>query len=113
VKRGDNHYTLCLHYLEHECKLQSGTAKLLLADAHLQGDIIEGFEAFFMFKDVKFGTYISQGSTDIAPCTMSGFAKATPAKKLNQPSLAEDGDSVLDSLKQAGALLSTISSIGK
>ena len=107
VKRGENHYTLCVDYLMKTHALPRKTADSLVARVALTGDIIEGFHVWFLYQDAMFGTFVTQGDAHISPTVFAKVVKNNLLEQARKQGRHEAFEIILDSLKRSGALLAT------
>lgn len=105
VKRGENHYTLCMNYLRQEHGLSIGAADSLVARVALSGDIIEGFHVWFYFQDGVFGTFVTQGDAHISPTVFAKVVKKHLLEQARRQGRHEAFEQIMDSLRSTGALL--------
>ena len=67
VKKGDNHYSMCLQYLMTEHGLSRAEANDIARSARLMPNILEGFEVWFMYDQGRLATFVGQGSACMTP----------------------------------------------
>lgn len=105
VSPGENHYTLCVHYLTGEHGLSPRTADSLVARVALNGDIIEGFHVWYYYCDGIFGTFVTQGDAHISPTVFAKVVKQHLIEEARRKGRHEGFEQILDSLRVSGALL--------
>ncbi len=108
VCSGENHYTLCMDYLRTEHQLSTHTADSLVARVGLTGDIIEGFDVWFLYQEGVFGTFVTQGDAHISPTVFAKVVKKHLIDQARQLGHEEAFETILDSLKRSGALLANL-----
>jgi hypothetical protein len=108
VQRGENHYTLCMDYLISEHGLTRAAADSLVARVGLSSDIIEGFRIWFYYQNGVFGTFVTQGDAHISPTVFAKVVKTHLLEQARAQGREEAFETILDSLKRSGALLSHI-----
>ncbi|MBR9977743.1 MAG: hypothetical protein KFH87_06600 [Bacteroidetes bacterium] len=106
VQANENHYTLCMEYLTTEHKLSRGQADSLVARVGLNSDIIEGFHIWFYYENGVFGTFVTQGEAHISPTVFAKVVKKHLIEQARDQGREEAFETILDSLKRSGALLS-------
>ncbi|MBN1447866.1 MAG: hypothetical protein JXA28_08030 [Bacteroidetes bacterium] len=112
VVRGENHYSLCLHYLTEEHGLSRAQADSLVARVALSGDIIEGFHVWFYYQNGLFGTFVTQGEAHISPTVFAKVVKKHLIDQARREGRGEAFEQILDSLRCCGALLVNVKHAG-
>lgn len=108
VRPGENHYTLCMGYLTKQHRLTAHAADSLVARVGLTGDIIEGFDVWFLYQDGIFGTFVTQGDAHISPTVFAKVVKKHLIDQARRQGHEEAFETILDSLKRSGALLANL-----
>lgn len=106
VQENENHYTLCMEYLTTEHHLSRGHADSLVARVGLNSDIIEGFHIWFYYENEVFGTFVTQGDAHVSPTVFAKVVKRHLIEQAREQGREEAFETILDSLKRSGALLS-------
>jgi hypothetical protein len=71
VRRGENHYQICLSYLTQERGLARGAADSIMARVRLTSDLYEGFDVWMLYAEHRFQTFVTQGDARIAPSALA------------------------------------------
>ena len=108
VQMGENHYTLCMDYLKNVHGLSNSQADSLVARVALTGDIIEGFQVWFLYQQNLFGTFVTQGDAHISPTVFAKVVKNHLLEQARKQGRHEAFEIILDSLKRSGALLANL-----
>jgi len=105
VRRGENHYALCVKYLTSKHGLDPRTADSVVARIALNGDIIEGFHVWFYYEEGMFGTFVTQGDAHISPAVFAKVVKRQVLEQAQRQGRDEPFETIVDSLNRSGALL--------
>ncbi|MFA6235337.1 MAG: hypothetical protein WC824_14270 [Bacteroidota bacterium] len=108
VRPGENHYTLCVEYLTARHHISVKSADSIVARVGLTSDIIEGFDVWFLYQDGVFGTFVTQGDAHVSPTVFAKVVKNHLIDQARRQGRDEAFETILDSLKQSGALLANI-----
>ncbi len=106
VRKGENHYKLSVDYLMHEHGLARHAADSIVSAAALSSDILEGFHIWFLYDDDAFCTFVTQGQAHISPAVFAKVVKKEILDDARAQGNPVEYESILDSLKRSGALLS-------
>jgi hypothetical protein len=67
VEKGENHFLICLDYLEKEHGLAKEDAQKLIDKNKLSESIVPGFKVWNMYNGREFATFITRGNSSTSP----------------------------------------------
>jgi hypothetical protein len=112
VRRGETHYRLSLDYLMNAHGLTRHVADSIVSRAALSGDILEGFDIWFLYDNDEFSTLVTQGKAHISPAVFAKVVKKDLMENARAQGSFVEYENILDSLKRTGALLSSVRRAG-
>lgn len=71
VRKGENHYQICVAYLMGEHGLARDAAHAITSRVRLNPELYQGFDVWMLYADGSLNTFVTQGDARIAPAVLA------------------------------------------
>jgi hypothetical protein len=99
VRKGDNHYRICMSYLREDCGLPRRTADSIIASVELCCHLLEGQDVWLLYTDGAFATFVTKGESPVFPAAARSVVKLAAVRRDAAGAAEEAFEQVLDSLR--------------